>query len=117
MKQSIDQHLDIKGRKDQGEVTTPTPLAQLMVDQLPEDVFISDSTTFLDPSFGTGTFLKVLARKLHQYGHSKENIESRLFGIETNRLYIHEMECLKGFNPTVIHHTRTQNPGLLKNYG
>ena len=48
-----------------GEVFTPTPLVQEMLDKLPEEVFTNPTKTFLDPSCGDGQFLaEVLIRKL-----------------------------------------------------
>ena len=43
--------------KSTGEVFTPTPLVQEMLDQLPSDVFTDPSKTFLDNSCGDGQFL------------------------------------------------------------
>ena len=51
--------------KETGEVFTPTPLVQEMLDKLPEEVFTDPTKTFLDPSCGDGQFLaEVLIRKL-----------------------------------------------------
>ena len=51
--------------KSTGEVFTPTPLVQEMLDKLPEEVFTNPTKTFLDPSCGDGQFLaEVLIRKL-----------------------------------------------------
>jgi hypothetical protein len=103
MKKDIESYLKLDGRNSMGEVATPLLLVEEMLDQLPESMFISSTTTFLDPCFGTGTFLKSIAKRLHKYGHSKENIESRIFGIEKSLLYINGIKLLKGFNPTITH--------------
>ena len=51
--------------KATGEVFTPTPLVQEILDQLPQDQFTDPTKTFLDPSCGDGQFLsEVLIRKL-----------------------------------------------------
>ena len=51
--------------KANGEVFTPTPLVQEMLDQLPQDLFSDPTKTFLDNSCGDGQFLsEVLIRKL-----------------------------------------------------
>jgi hypothetical protein len=65
-----------------GILTTPVHLVKQMVDLLPERVFISSTTTFLDPACGYGTFLKYIYAKLRFYGHSHENIVSRIYGID-----------------------------------
>lgn len=67
---------------EKGIVKTPEPLAQEMIQKIPEYIFESSTTTFLDPACGRGTFLKVIAKKLKGYGHSWENITSRIFGID-----------------------------------
>ena len=86
-----------------GEVQTPKELAQEMINKLPEEIFISDKTTFLDPCIGSGTFLKEIALKLRKYDHSKENINLRLMGIEKSIRFINKIQQLQGFNPTLVH--------------
>lgn len=67
---------------DKGIVRTPEELAQEMVSNIPEYIFESSTTTFLDPACGRGTFLIQITKKLKSYGHSWENITSRIFGID-----------------------------------
>ena len=55
-------------------------LADEIVTNIPEKHFMSETDTFLDPAFAGGQFLKAVARRLNKYGHSLENIRSRLFG-------------------------------------
>jgi type I restriction-modification system DNA methylase subunit len=51
--------------KATGEVFTPTPLVQEVLDQLPQELFTDPAKTFLDPACGDGQFLsEVLIRKL-----------------------------------------------------
>lgn len=51
--------------KSSGEVFTPTPLVQEILDNLPKDLFRDPTKTFCDPSCGDGQFLsEVLIRKL-----------------------------------------------------
>lgn len=51
--------------KSTGEVFTPTPLVEEVLDQMNPDLFICPSKTFLDPACGDGQFLaSVLYRKL-----------------------------------------------------
>lgn len=65
-----------------GIVRTPEELAQEMISKIPEYIFESSTTTFLDPACGRGTFLIQITKKLKSYGHSWENITSRIFGID-----------------------------------
>jgi methylase of polypeptide subunit release factors len=65
-----------------GIVRTPEELSQEMISKIPEYIFESDTTTFLDPACGRGTFLIQITKKLKSYGHSWENITSRIFGID-----------------------------------
>jgi hypothetical protein len=67
---------------DKGIGRTPDFLAQEMILKIPEYIFESSTTTFLDPACGRGTFHKTIAKKLKGYGHSWENITSRIFGID-----------------------------------
>lgn len=51
--------------KSTGEVFTPTPLVQEILDQLQQDLFSDSSKTFLDNSCGDGQFLgEILIRKV-----------------------------------------------------
>jgi type I restriction-modification system DNA methylase subunit len=51
--------------KATGEVFTPTPLVQEILDQIPQDIFTDHNKTFLDPSCGDGQFLgEILIRKM-----------------------------------------------------
>ena len=51
--------------KSTGEVFTPTPLVQEMLEQIPVEQFTDPTKTFLDPSCGDGQFLgEVLIRKM-----------------------------------------------------
>lgn len=51
--------------KETGEVFTPTPLVQEILDRLDSNVFRDPIKTFLDPSCGDGQFLgEILIRKL-----------------------------------------------------
>lgn len=64
------------------------PLVKEMLDQLPTEVWKSSSTTFLDPAMGGGQFLVEIERRLRAAGHSEENIASRVFGCEKNKLRV-----------------------------
>ena len=67
-----------------GYVLTPSELAYEMVSTLPDSVFESDSTTFLDPICKSGTFLFEIVERLYDKGHSVSNIQSRIFTIDSN---------------------------------
>ncbi len=68
--------------KSTGEVFTPTPLVQEMLDQLPSDVFTDPSKTFLDNSCGDGQFLgEVLIRKMEN-GSTFEQALSTVYGVD-----------------------------------
>lgn len=58
--------------KATGEVFTPTPLVQQILDQMPQELFTDPAKTFLDNSCGDGQFLgEVLIRKLQSL-HKEE---------------------------------------------
>ena len=68
--------------KSTGEVFTPTPLVQEILDQLPSEVFTDPSKTFLDPACGDGQFLsEVLIRKL-EAGADFETALSTIHGVD-----------------------------------
>ena len=68
--------------KATGEVFTPTPLVQEMLDQLSDTIFDDPTKTFIDPSCGDGQFLsEVLIRKLER-GHDFEQALSTIYGVD-----------------------------------
>ena len=68
--------------KATGEVFTPTPLVQEILDQLPKEVFTDPTKTFLDPSCGDGQFLgEVLIRKVEN-GSTFEQALSTIYGAD-----------------------------------
>ena len=50
-----------------GKLNTPYNLVHEMIKRIPESVFISNDTKFLDPCAGTGTFIIEILRKLLKY--------------------------------------------------
>ena len=68
--------------KATGEIFTPTPLVQELLDQLPIESFSDPSKTFLDPSCGDGQFLgEVLIRKL-EHGITFAEALNTIYGVE-----------------------------------
>lgn len=68
--------------KATGEVFTPTPLVQEILDQLPIEVFTDSTKTFLDPTCGDGQFLgEVLIRKMEN-GATFEQALSTVYGVD-----------------------------------
>lgn len=68
--------------KTTGEIFTPTPLVQEVLDKLPNESFSDPSKTFLDPSCGDGQFLsEVLIRKM-EHGSTFEQALSTIYGVE-----------------------------------
>jgi site-specific DNA-methyltransferase (adenine-specific) len=67
-----------------GYVLTPSELAFEMISTLPEEVFTSSETTFLDPICKSGTFLFEIVERLYNEGHSIENIQKRIFTVDSN---------------------------------
>ena len=68
--------------KATGEIFTPTPLVQEMLNQIPAEQFTDPSKTFLDPSCGDGQFLsEVLIRKM-EHGSTFEQALSTIYGVE-----------------------------------
>ena len=68
--------------KATGEVFTPTPLVQEILDKLPLDQFEDPTKTFLDPSCGDGQFLgEVVIRKIEN-GSTFEQALSTTYGVD-----------------------------------
>lgn len=68
--------------KSTGEIFTPTPLVQEILDKLPPEVFADPTKKFLDPSVGDGQFLsEVLIRKM-EHGSSFEQALSTVYGVD-----------------------------------
>ena len=68
--------------KSTGEVFTPTPLVQEILDKLQQDVFTDPTKTFLDPTCGDGQFLgEVLIRKMEN-GSTFEEALSTTYGVD-----------------------------------
>jgi type I restriction-modification system DNA methylase subunit len=68
--------------KATGEVFTPTPLVQEMLDKLDSTAFTDSTNTFCDPSCGDGQFLsEVLIRKLEN-GDNFETALSTIYGVD-----------------------------------
>jgi type I restriction-modification system DNA methylase subunit len=68
--------------KSTGEVFTPTPLVQEILDNLDQAQFCDPTKTFLDPSCGDGQFLsEVLIRKLEN-GIEFDVALSTIYGVD-----------------------------------
>lgn len=68
--------------KATGEVFTPTPLVQEILDTLDQTIFTDPIKTFLDPSCGDGQFLgEVLIRKIEN-GSTFEQALSTIYGVD-----------------------------------
>ena len=68
--------------KATGEVFTPTPLVQEILDKLQQDVFTDPTKTFLDPTCGDGQFLgEVLIRKMEN-GSTFEEALNTTYGVD-----------------------------------
>ena len=87
---------------DKGIIRTPGELAREIIYNIPEYIFKSSTTTFLDPACGRGTFLEVIAKRLKGYGHSRENIISRIFGIDIDPIKSGINEAKYIFSPENI---------------
>jgi type I restriction-modification system DNA methylase subunit len=68
--------------KATGEVFTPTPLVQDILDRLDPSLFRDPIKTFLDPSCGDGQFLgEVLIRKIEN-GSTFEQALETIYGVD-----------------------------------
>lgn len=68
--------------KSTGEVFTPTPLVQEILNKLDQTLFTDPTKTFIDPTCGDGQFLgEVLIRKVEN-GIDFEQALSTLYGVD-----------------------------------
>jgi len=68
--------------KATGEVFTPTPLVQEILDTLDPTLFINPTKTFIDPTCGDGQFLgEVLIRKIEN-GIDFETALGTIYGVD-----------------------------------
>ena len=82
-----------KIRKDKfGEVFTPIPLVQEMLDQLPSDSW-QPSRTFLDNSCGHGNFLVEILRRKLQLNHPVITAISSIFGLDIQQDNVDECKA------------------------
>jgi hypothetical protein len=64
------------------------PLVDEMLDNLPTEIWESNTTTFLDPAMAGGQFVKEVEAILREHGHSDENIKRRVFGFESSDMRV-----------------------------
>ena len=68
--------------KATGEVFTPTPLVQEILDRLDPSLFQNTTKTFMDPTCGDGQFLgEVLIRKMEN-GSTFEQALETIYGVD-----------------------------------
>jgi hypothetical protein len=65
-----------------------SPLVNEILDQLPAEVWTSETTTFLDPAIGGGQFIYAIEQRLRSAGHSDDNINGRVYGCENSKLSV-----------------------------
>jgi hypothetical protein len=65
-----------------------SPLVNEILDQLPAEVWTSETTTFLDPAIGGGQFIHAIEQRLRSVGHSDDNINGRVYGCENSKLSV-----------------------------
>lgn len=65
-----------------------SPLVNEILDQLPAEVWTSETTTFLDPAIGGGQFIHAIEQRLRSAGHSDDNINGRVYGCENSKLSV-----------------------------
>lgn len=95
------------------EVFTPPEIANLMLDMLPQELFESPDTTFLDPACKSGVFLREIAKRLIKgledvYPNLEERLDHiyhhQIFGIAitemTSLLSRRSLYCSKYANGT-----------------
>lgn len=82
---------------DKGYVFTPTQLAQKMVAEMPNGLFQSSISTFLNGDCtASWTLLVSVVKRLKDNGHSDENIKSRVWGFCTSQHHVQLIKLYTG---------------------
>jgi len=68
--------------KATGEVFTPTPLVQDILEKIPLDQFTDPEKTFLDPSCGDGQFLSEIIIRKMENGSTYRQALSTTYGVD-----------------------------------
>lgn len=58
------------------------PVIAEILEQIPEPVWASKTTTFFDPAIAGGQIVHAIEQKLRSYGHTDNNISGRVYGCE-----------------------------------
>ena len=88
-----------------GEVFTPMELCHQMVSEIPQSTLRDPTSTFLDPSAGSGNFLLALQTELSKYHELSHINDNMLFGVELMEDNYHEMLDRLGIdesNPHIV---------------
>ena len=103
---TIEQLCKVDDRPSQGVVSTHIELVEEIIKSIPTPIKESSTTTFLEPCFGSGTFIFELIRELRRHGHSMENIQSRIYGFEIFGGAVNKVKRnLSNYNFKNIHNT------------
>jgi len=89
---TIEQLCSVGNVPSQGVVKTPIEIVCSNIKSIPSYIMESSTTTFLEPGFGSGTFIFELIRELIKYGHSMENIQSRIYGFEITHGFTNQVK-------------------------
>jgi len=68
--------------KANGEIFTPTPLVQEILDKMPKELFTDPKKTILDPTSGDGQFLGEVIIKKMENGSTLEQALSTTYGVD-----------------------------------
>jgi hypothetical protein len=79
--------------KSTGEVFTPTPLVQEILNQLPVEQFTDPTKTFIDPSCGDGQFLSEVILKKMENGSTYQQAVDTTYGVDL--MLDNCLECIK----------------------
>ena len=79
--------------KATGEVYTPTPLVQEILDQIPPGEFQDHAKTFLDPTCGDGQFLSEIVIKKIEGGSTYQQALATTYGADL--MLDNCVECIK----------------------
>ena len=102
-KKYIDENLtvNIKRKKDLGEVMTPVELVEQMLDTLPSHVWTNPSLKWLEPTCGSGHFMICIFKRLIAHFDANHIIQNMLYMIDISQDNVAKCRTLFGANANI----------------
>lgn len=115
-------------KKNLGQVFTPFPLIEKIIDHIPHDIMLDPKSTFFDPSAGMGGFLVILYKRLmitltsaipNKKKRHEHIVSKMLFAAELTKNNVHRMKKIFGstFHVYEGNSLKLDNETMKKHFG